>query len=444
MLGELQFNLNTPMRYTTMDSAQSLELLGLLICLIVVSVASAAEAALSTISRHRINNLLDAGERRASVMMTLLDDPYRLRIGTLLLSTLATIAATALSLTFVRTWLGWQQAVALGVFVLIWITIGTTLPKTLATVYPDTFGLRLIRPLNMLLWLVAPIQWALRMMARPIGLVTGQNPQMVTEEELKLLVNVGEEEGVIEAGERDMIEGIIEFGDTMVREVMIPRIDIVALDCDTSLNDALNMFIKVGHSRLPVYDESIDHIIGVLYAKDLFPLLRDGKRDVPIESLVRPALFVPDTVYVGDLLRTLQTSKVHIAIIVDEYGGTAGLATIEDLLEEIVGEIQDEYDVEEAPIQHISPYEWVFDGRVSLDEVNDLTELNLVNDDVDSLGGYVSAKLGTIPVVGDHITVEPATIEVVAVQGLRPHRLRVSLPQPEPEPAPVGSDTNDG
>ena len=329
------------MRYTTMDSAQSLELLGLLICLIVVSVASAAEAALSTISRHRINNLLDAGERRASVMMTLLDDPYRLRIGTLLLSTLATIAATALSLTFVRTWLGWQQAVALGVFVLIWITIGTTLPKTLATVYPDTFGLRLIRPLNMLLWLVAPIQWALRMMARPIGLVTGQNPQMVTEEELKLLVNVGEEEGVIEAGERDMIEGIIEFGDTMVREVMIPRIDVVALDCDTSLNDALNMFIKVGHSRLPVYDESIDHIIGVLYAKDLFPLLRDGKRDVPIESLVRPALFVPDTVYVGDLLRTLQTSKVHIAIIVDEYGGTAGLATIEDLLEEIVARQSD-------------------------------------------------------------------------------------------------------
>jgi CBS domain containing-hemolysin-like protein len=259
------------------------------------------------------------------------------------------------------------------------------------------------------------------------------------------MVNVGEEEGVIEAEEREMIQGIFEFSDTVVREVMRPRIDVVALDALTPVERAVDVVLSVGHSRLPIYEESIDHIIGVLYAKDLLRLLRDGRRDVPLRSLVREAYFVPETMKVDDLMRALQTRKVHMAIIVDEYGGTAGLVTIEDLLEEIVGEIQDEYDVEEAEIEEVAPGEWLFDGRVSLDEVNDLTDLDLINEDVDSLGGFVSAMLGTIPVVGDKIEAGIATIEVMAVRGLRPHRLRLVIPQPEPEPEiVVGSETEDG
>ena len=428
-----------------MDPARSIELFGLLVCLVIVSIASAAEAALSTISRHRINGLLDSGERRVNVLMDLLENPYHLRIGTLLLGTSATIAATALLLTFVRTWTAWEQAGALLGFGLIWLTIGTTLPKSLATTYPDTIGIFVARPLQMLLFIVAPLQWLLGLIARPIGLVTGSNPQIVTEEELKLMVNVGEEEGVIEAEEREMIQGIFEFSDTVVREVMRPRIDVVALDALTTVERAVDVVLSVGHSRLPIYEESIDHIIGVLYAKDLLRLLRDGRRDVPLRSLVREAYFVPETMKVDDLMRALQTRKVHMAIIVDEYGGTAGLVTIEDLLEEIVGEIQDEYDVEEAEIEEVAPGEWLFDGRVSLDEVNDLTDLDLINEDVDSLGGFVSAMLGTIPVVGDKITAGAATIEVMAVRGLRPHRLRLLIPQPEPEPEiVVGSESEDG
>jgi CBS domain containing-hemolysin-like protein len=418
-----------------MDPARSVELLGLLVCLVIVSIASAAEAALSTISRHRINTMLDSGERRANVVMHLLEDPYHVRIGTLLLGTSATITATALLLTFVYTWSGWEQAGALFVFGLIWLTIGTTLPKTLATTYPDTIALRVAAPLRILLFLVAPLQWLLRVAAKPIGLVTGQHPQLVTEEELKLLVNVGEEEGVIEAEEREMIQGIFEFGDTVVREVMVPRIDVIAVEAHTSVDAALELIIKVGHSRMPVYEGSIDHISGVLYAKDLLPLLRDGRRSMPLHSIVRPAYFVPETMKVDDLMRALQSRKVHMAIIVDEYGGTAGLVTIEDLLEEIVGEIQDEYDVEEAPIEQVGIGQWLFDGRISLDEVNDLTDLNLANEDVDSLGGFVSAMLGTIPIVGDKIEVANAKIEVATVRGLRPHRLRLTLPQTDPEPA---------
>lgn len=418
-----------------MDPARSFELLGLVLCLVIVSTASAAEAALSTISRHRINQMFDSGERRAKVLMHLLEDPHQIRTATLLLGTGGTIGATALLLAFVSGWNGWQQVLALLVFSLIWLTIGTTLPKSVAIAYPDKVGLRIARPLHLMLWLVAPIHWILHLIARPIGLVTGNNPQLVTEEELKLLVNVGEEEGVIEAEEREMIEGIFEFSDTLVREVMVPRIDIVAVREDASVDMALERVLKAGHSRLPVYEDSIDHIIGLLYAKDLLPLLRRGRYDISLRSLLRPAYFVPDTMMVDDLMRAMQTRKVHMAIIVDEYGGTAGLATIEDLLEEIVGEIQDEYDAEEASVQQISPTEWVFSGRIAIDEVNERTDLHLDSEDVDSLGGYVSSMLGTIPVVGDQVTTEGATIEVVTVRGLRPQRLRLTLPQANIEAA---------
>ena len=325
-----------------MDPARTTELLGLLACLIIVSIASAAEAALSTLSRHRLNAMLDHGEPRARAVMRLLEDPYHVRMASLILGTSATIGATALALTFFATWSTIAKIVGLLVFSLIWLTIGTTLPKTLAAAYPDRASLLLLRPMQILLWLTWPIQILLRLIAQPIGMVTGSKPHLVTEEELKLLVNVGEEEGVIEAEERDMIEGIFEFGDTLVREVMVPRIDIVAVEVTDSLDQALHLVLEAGHSRVPVYEDSVDHIIGVLYAKDLLPVLQAGRRNAALSALIRPAYFVPDTMKVDELMKALRARRVHMAIIVDEYGGTAGLVTIEDLLEEIVGEIQDE------------------------------------------------------------------------------------------------------
>ncbi len=390
--------------------------------------------------------LLDSGERRAKALMHLLEDPYLVRMATLVLGTSATIAATALTLTYIAAWSTTTKILGLIGFSLIWLTIGTTLPKTLATTYPDRTSLLIARPLRVLLYLAMPIQWLLRLIAQPIGLVTGSQPQLVTEEELKLLVNVGEEEGVIEAEERDMIEGIFEFSDTQVREVMVPRIDINAVEVNSSVDDALHWVLDAGHSRLPVYEKSIDHIVGLLYAKDLLPVLRAGRRDVPLRSLLRPAFYVPDTMMVDDLMKAMKTRRTHMAIIVDEYGGTAGLVTIEDLLEEIVGEIQDEYDEEEELIQQVAANEWLIDGRVSLDEVNDLTSLQLDHADVDSLGGFVAAMLGTIPITGDKVETDDYTVEVAAIRGLRPHRLRLWIAQPaadETEPLIVGETATD-
>jgi putative hemolysin len=235
-----------------------------------------------------------------------------------------------------------------------------------------------------------------------------------------------------------MIEGILLFGDTLVREVMVPRIDISGLEASSSVGVALDFTLDQGHSRIPVYDETIDRVIGILYARDLMPLLRDGRFEATIRDLVRPVYFVPETMKVDALLRNLQTRKVHVAIVVDEYGGTAGLVTIEDVLEEIVGEIQDEYDVEEPLISHPADDTWIADARVSIDDFNSETGLHLATEEGDSLGGLVYEKLGTIPNVGDSVAVGDVIITVQSVQGLRPDKLQlVQAPKPADEETEV-------
>jgi CBS domain containing-hemolysin-like protein len=280
-----------------------------------------------------------------------------------------------------------------------------------------------------------------------IRVASGQAaPQMplVTEEELRLLVNVSEEEGLIEPDEREMIEGIFSFGDTTVREVMIPRVDIVALEETASIDEALNVIIAKGHSRIPVYRETIDHIVGILYAKDLLLWLRSGQREAPIGSLLRTAHFVPDTMKVDALLKDLQTRKVHLAIVVDEYGGTAGLVTIEDVIEEIVGEIQDEYDVDEQPITELGAGDLEVDARVPIDDINDLTGLRLTSEESDRIGGIVFERLGRVPKVGDTVHLDgDVTITVLSMDGLRLRRLRLQYRLPQENEVHAVRDNED-
>jgi CBS domain containing-hemolysin-like protein len=247
---------------------------------------------------------------------------------------------------------------------------------------------------------------------------------MVTEEELRLLVNVGEEEGLIEHEERAMIEGVIAFGNTLLREIMVPRVDIVGLELHATFEEAMDVVAASGHSRIPVYDEQIDHVAGILYAKDLIPALRNQGHVQRIAELLRPAHFVPETMKVNALLEDLQRRKVHMAIIVDEYGGTAGLATIEDLIEQIVGEIQDEYDTEEPSIQPVGTDEYVVDGRVLLEDINDLLDVDL-RAEAERLGGLIYEHLGRVPRVGDVVDLEEVVVTVVAVKGVRAEKLRI-------------------
>ena len=253
----------------------------------------------------------------------------------------------------------------------------------------------------------------------------------VTEDELKSWVEEDHEEGGLEQGERRMIYSIFQFGETLCREIMVPRIDIFAMDIDTSLPDAFDQIAQSGHSRVPIYTETIDNITGILYAKDMLRVKLGTENQNPIRSLLRPAYFVPEAKKVDELLREMQSRRVHMAIVVDEYGGMAGIVTLEDIVEEIVGEIQDEYDVaEERLYQQVSPDEYTFQGRIDLDDFNEVLGTHLAKDNADTLAGYIYGEIGKVPNGGEQLEVEDWTLTVEQVFGRRIRRVLARRRQP--------------
>lgn len=247
----------------------------------------------------------------------------------------------------------------------------------------------------------------------------------VTEDELKTWVEVGEPEGGLEPDERKMIYSIFQFGETLCREIMVPRMEVLALEVKTPLNQAINAVIDSGHSRVPVYDDGIDNVVGMLYAKDLLKIHGNTSEKISIRKFLRAAYFVPESKKVDELLAEMQAKGIHIAVVVDEYGGMAGLVTLEDIVEEIVGEIRDEYDQsEELLIQKITPDEVLFRGRVSLDDFNDVLDTHLDPDMTDTLGGFFYGELGRVPVEGDQLEVEGWMLTVEEVRGRRVGKIR--------------------
>ncbi len=319
----------------------------------------------------------------------------------------------------------------------IWVILGAVLGITLILLFLEFIFERTI--------LKDPEKWAMRfayltgildLLLRPLskllfaihGVAARAERGMgsVTEDEIKTWVEVGEPDGgSLEKGERQMIYSIFQFGDTICREVMVPRIDLLAIEVNTTIADAISTVMRSGHSRLPVYEDDIDNIIGVLYAKDLLKVVLDGGNDGSLRPFLRAAYFVPESKKLDDLLHEMQSRRVHIAIVVDEYGGTAGMVTLEDIMEEIVGEIRDEYDQgEEAPYQKVGPEEFLFHGRVDLDDVNDLLHLELTKELGDTLAGYIYGQLGRVPEEGQKLEMEDWVLVVEIVSGRRIRRVR--------------------
>ncbi|MEW5869036.1 MAG: hemolysin family protein [Chloroflexota bacterium] len=253
------------------------------------------------------------------------------------------------------------------------------------------------------------------------------NSNVVTEDDVKTLLGAGEEEGIFAQDERRMIFSIFELGDTLAREIMVPRIDMLALDVNTPLADGVDALLKSGHSRVPVYEESADHTLGLLYAKDLLRVWREGGQLESLRSLLRPAYFVPEAKKVDELLTEMQSQRIHMAIVVDEYGGVAGLVTMEDIVEEIVGEIQDEYDQgEEAPYQELKDGDYLFLGRIDLDDFNETMGSDLPKEDADTLGGYIYSRLGRVPTVGETVRKDNLLLTVEQVSARRIRKVRAS------------------
>lgn len=289
-------------------------------------------------------------------------------------------------------------------------------------------------------WLLGPIVRAMLWMAEKVATpLAGRRLQFVTEEEIKMLVDAGEEGGVLEEDEKEMIYSIFDIRDTLAREIMVPRTDVLALEVDTPLDEAMKTVIEATHSRIPVYQDTIDNVLGLLYVKDLLRVRQDAPPG--LRGLLRPAHFIPETKKVDELLTELQQKRIHLAIVVDEYGGMAGLVTLEDIVEEIVGDIRDEYDAnEEAQAERINEHEYIFDARIDIDEVNELLNLKLPSEDSDSLGGYIYGQLGHVPASGEkvHTPAGDAHFEVLTVTGRRIRKVRAVRvpPPPPPEPSP--------
>lgn len=414
------------------DGEAWLQLIVLFVALVFSGVASAAETALTSISRIKLKNLVEEGDKRAQEIEALLADPNIFLSTILVVNSVAVVVsssmATVLALRFSETWGELISSVLISLIVLIFCEIT---PKTAAVQNPLKWARVLVGPVRGAAWILRPIVWLLSVVTtsfiRLLGGHVKRKGPFVTEEELRLLVTVGEEEGVLEEEETEMIHSIFEFADTAVREVMVPRIDMVTLASDATVTDAVDLALQGGFSRIPVYEAEIgvDEIIGVLYTKDMLKQLREGHNMFPIRNLVRPAYFVPETKKLDDLLREIRQNRVHMVMVVDEYGSVAGLVTIEDLVEEIVGDIQDEYDHEEILYEKINQNEYIFEAKISIYDFNDLMDMRLRDEDYETLGGFVYAQLDKIPTAGDTVSFEGVDFTVLATRGRRITKIRV-------------------
>lgn len=435
------------------DSSASTSLLaGLLVFLpvalgvIFLGLAAAAEMAFASVNRNELRQLIAGQNRRGEVAQVLLSEPARLlstlMVTKVLASAAVTVGATFLSRTYGgHAYLGWWLAGAILVILLIQI-----LGRAWVVKKEGATALALAPVVRLLALILTPITAFLRRVGGG-AVPKGASPESIflSEDGLRFLLHASGEEAVIEDEEKEMIASIFEFSDKLVREVMAPRIDVAAVELDTPMLEALDVILRAGHSRIPVYRDSIDNVQGVLYAKDLLKYLRDGRTETPLGKVLRPAYFIPESKKVDELLQELQQRKVHIAVVVDEYGGTAGLVTIEDLLEEIVGEIQDEYDAEEPTVEAVNTNEYLFDARVPIDEVNKLLGVELPSEGGDTLGGFIYSQLGKVPALGDRIEFENAVIEVLSISGRRIKQVRATVTTSEdgsgaPDRQPARSD----
>jgi putative hemolysin len=422
--------------------------LGLIAVLVLLNgVFSATEIALVTIRRSRLQQLIDEGQKGAIRVQRLKENPGRflavIQIGINFLGFLASAFAAVSLVDGMETWLAQFGAltniagaialiVVTGLLTIFTIIFGELVPKQIGLAHAERVAMtmsRLIESLGVLFTpLVAFLTWATRLISRLFGADVAAE-ERISSEELRLIIEQGGEQGILEAEEEQMIHAVIELGDQRIHEVMVPRIAMVTLADSATFEDAIELVVEEGHSRIPVYESSVAEIVGILYAKDLLPFLKAGAPERPaLRTLLRTPVFVPESMSVDDLLHELQRRKVHLAIVLDEYGGTAGLVTIEDLIEEIVGEIQDEYDEEEPLIVELSEDEARVDGRTAVDDLGSLfdTELALEDEDeYDTVGGLIYHRIGGVPKPGDQVSVDGLTLTVESTDGRRVSKVLV-------------------
>lgn len=406
-------------------------LIGLLIFLVCCSAFfSASETALTSLSKIRLRNMVEENVKNADLIMKLLEDPGRLLssilVGNNLVNNGASALTTALAIQIFNGDTSGGAGIATVLITIIILIFGEITPKTIAAQKAEKVALLVVKLISFCVFVFRPIVGILNVVTGGLTRLFGCDPNerapLITEAELKTIVNVSHEEGVLELDERTMINNVFDFGDSKAKDVMTPRTDIVAIPLDVTYEEYVRLVQEEGFSRMPVYGEDLDDIVGFLYVKDIFYL---DAEHFSVEKYMREPLFTYESKPLDELLAELNSSRLAVAIVLDEYGGTAGMITTEDIVEEIVGEIEDEYDDEEEEIEVIKDNEFVVDGSTRLEDFNEMVGTELESEEVDTIAGYILVLLGNFPENGQEIETEGLRIVVEEMDKNRIEKLRV-------------------
>lgn len=419
-----------------MEPVQIIELGSLVVLILLSGFFSGSETAFMSLNRVKIREKKLKGDKSAKRVDQLLSKPGKLLTTILVGNNLVNIASSAIATTLALEFFGekgpWIATISMTVLVLIF---GEITPKTYANQDSEKLASFSATYLIWLSKIFNPLIKVLIAFTNRLIKIVGGDPDkqkpFVTEDEIIRFVTVGEREGVIEEKEKEMIHSVFEFDDTLAREVMVPRIDIISMSINTPLDVAVDLVMEKGHSRIPVFRNTIDNIVGILYAKDLLCFIKKDFKDESIGNIMRKAYYVPESKKIDELLSEMKTKKIHMAIVLDEYGGTAGIVTIEDLIEEIVGDIKDEYDIEDVEYRFLNEKELIVDARVTIDELDDLIGRTLPANDYDTLGGMVLSYLGHVPEVDESIILNDLKITVEEMAGNRILKLRIKIQSPD-------------
>ena len=417
-----------------MDSStsNSIQIVLLIILLIGSGFFSASETALMSLSKIKMRHMEEDGVKGAKLVSTLIEDSNRLLTSILIGNNIVNIAATSITTSLFTAMLGAQGvAIATGLMTVLVLIFGEITPKTISANNPEKASLVVAKPIKFFVTILTPIVWIFNIITKVIFKLFGVDDKgvkpFITEEELKTMVNVSHEEGLLEMEEREIINNVFEFGDMQAKEAMVQRLDIVAIDMEDSYEEIIDLFKTEKLSRMPVYEETIDDIIGILNIKDIIFLSDEEIENFDIKKYMREAFFTYEFKKITQLLEEMKKDKSQMAIVVDEYGGTAGLITIEDLVEVIVGDIEDEYDEEEDEIQVINSNEFLVEGSTKISDVNEVLGIELESEEFDSIGGYIIGYIKHIPEENEVIEVDGIKFNIESVDKNRIKKIRIML-----------------
>ncbi|MFA4861094.1 hemolysin family protein [Methanoregula sp.] len=397
----------------------ALEIFLFILCVLLSAFFSSSEVALMSMTRAKVRTLDNENRVGSHALLALKEHPEHFLITILIGNTIVNIAAAAIATAIAIQMFGdIGVGIATGVVTIILLVFGEIGPKIYATRAPDTFALTIAPVVLFLSKICSPIIWLVERVSPTLGIGKDTAEPTVTEEEIKEWIDVGKEEGTIEQGEQDMLYSVLEFGDTTAREIMTPRVDVIVMEDSITFEEAIRTFNETGFSRIPVYHDQIDNITGIINVKDVFSAMVSHRKDSTVKEVMYDPTFVPDTKKIDDLLKELQVHRVQMAIVVDEYSSFVGIVTVEDILEELVGDILDEYDKDEPEVQELAPGVIVVDAKMWVEDVNERRGLSLPTDDsYETVGGLVIDRLGHLPLhPGEKVEIDDGKITLVVLQ----------------------------